>query len=386
MANSVLHVRPQDSELLAAIQSRQQQPGLMDMLGSGLGEGLGQGLGEGVSTGIKNAMQQSALQKALSMVNPKSSVLEQVTQLVGGTRDPAARDWILQNYLPLLQKQEENQAFAQSMGYGIPSEANQIAGQTTEQLPQEQQMPGTKTQQQPISGRKPISPNVMKMSKEQRDIYFQEREAEQKYSQKEKELSLKETKDYRDSVRKAYKTYQPTKQRLERMNELSESGKLDAPATAKLLGTFGFDWMLNPESQEYQKHIQEFLTGIKDTLGSQVSLGEVQIFLQGVPKLINSPEGRKLITRNLMIANEAKKVHYDAYKEIMKENNNIPPIDIEEQVNDRVQPELERLGKQFVKGLESEKVQVKLPDGKTGFIPRENLMKAQRMGAVAINE
>lgn len=111
---------------------------------------------------------------------------------------------------------------------------------------------------------------------------------------------------------------------FDRLDRLNQSGKLP-PGWATALFTHEGDLRpvaaanLSPEAQEFVKIVQNQLKGIKGTLGAQISGFEVIQYLKTFPGLLNSPEGRTQILRNLRLANEANSI-YD--NQILKEFEN----------------------------------------------------------------
>src|SRR5690606_37714795 len=82
----------------------------------------------------------------------------------------------------------------------------------------------------------------------------------------------------------------------------------------------------NPATEEYRKLEADYVRDVSKVFpGGKITNYEVSAYLKTIPSLMNSPEGRKQIINNRKLMNEAKRVRYDAYKKILKENNGKKP-------------------------------------------------------------
>ena len=150
--------------------------------------------------------------------------------------------------------------------------------------------------------------------------------------------------------------------RLDRMQQLAETGKLNHPFFAKIMRKIGQNWMLTPESQEYEKHEISFLDNAKELFGGRVTNFEAQTFLRSIPSLQQSPEGRALVTHNLRIMEEAKIARKNAYDEELKKNNGVPTWDIVQNADQMAAPEINQLYNKLMLTREDDNFSV------TGFI------------------
>lgn len=100
--------------------------------------------------------------------------------------------------------------------------------------------------------------------------------------------------------------------RFSRMEELSSPEHEDKFPSSLLVGLFTKDGELNPvvssqlseDAQEFVKLVYDNLTGLKDSFGSRVTNLDVQSYLKKLPGLINTPEGRRRVLRDLRIVNQ----------------------------------------------------------------------------------
>lgn len=79
--------------------------------------------------------------------------------------------------------------------------------------------------------------------------------------------------------------------------------------------------LLTPEDENYNKILKEFMTGISKTFGGKVSNMELQQYMQKFPTLLNTPEGRTRIVRDLL---DFAQIPLDKYKvaDRIRANNN----------------------------------------------------------------
>ena len=164
---------------------------------------------------------------------------------------------------------------------------------------------------------------------------------------------FKETKEFRKGIIDAKKESRSIVKDLDRLEELSASGKLSTPGYVEFLQRSGLDIpaLMSPESEEFQKIQQGFLKNAKQYFGGRVSNYEVEQFLKTIPSLSQSNEGRKLVIANLKKVARGADEYYRAYEEVLRENGGVPPYDIEEQVERKAEKRLDRIYEQFKKDL-----------------------------------
>lgn len=74
---------------------------------------------------------------------------------------------------------------------------------------------------------------------------------------------------------------------------------------------------LSTNAQEAVKLIANRVTGLKDTFGSQITGFEVRKFMERLPSLLNSAEGRRRVLRDLDIGNEINQLHAQGVLDII---------------------------------------------------------------------
>ena len=137
------------------------------------------------------------------------------------------------------------------------------------------------------------------------------------------------------------------------MKELEDTGKLDKAGYIEGLKRAGLDIpaLMSPESTEYQKLIKSFMRNTKTYFGGRVSNYEVEQFLQTIPNLSMSSAGRRRVLANMKYLANAKVTYSDALKEVMRENKGTPPLDLAEQIDDKIGTKLDALAKHFRREL-----------------------------------
>jgi hypothetical protein len=111
--------------------------------------------------------------------------------------------------------------------------------------------------------------------------------------------------------------------------------------TAQLLG------VINPETELYVKNLNQFVKGAKDFFGTRVTNFDLQSFMQQLPRLSNSEQGRRLILKQMQLVNDLEAVHSNELDKAIKHyGRNANYIDISRTVDERVaQKESALLGK-----------------------------------------
>lgn len=126
-------------------------------------------------------------------------------------------------------------------------------------------------------------------------------------------------------AQKRSRSIQKEQDSLNILNNLNESGKLPENAwelAANLInpltGKAIIPATLNPETQRFIKTINDFTTKAKDSYGSRVTNFDLQQFMQRLPGLANSAEGRKQIIRQMQISNALDSLYENALKKVYK--------------------------------------------------------------------
>jgi len=146
--------------------------------------------------------------------------------------------------------------------------------------------------------------------------------------------------------------------RIERMETLNEEGNLTNPALYAALHKAGLDFpvLLTPESQEFKKLTIDFLKDAKKIFGARVTNFEAEKFLESIPSLSQTKEGRRRVINNLKLFYRGSDLKAKALKEVIKENRGTPPLDLMEKVDEKVRPAMDQLAKEFKSGIRTGEV------------------------------
>jgi hypothetical protein len=255
------------------------------------------------------------------------------------------------------QPQMNTQQLLDMLGVKLPGDLRQF-GEQAPQMTQQQHPGASGAPQQAQSpknyaeGKKPsIAEAIANYQTPQ--MKQAERQFQAKQAQQEKFARFKETKAERKEIIDKFKEGREELHNLNRMEDLETEGKLDTPGYVEFLKRAGLDIpsLMNPDSQEFQKIAANFLRNAKTYFGARVSNYEVEQFLKTIPSLSQSPEGRKRVISHLKHFARAKMEYYNAFKEVMKENERIPPFDLTEQVEEKVEKKMDALSELFKKDL-----------------------------------
>lgn len=173
-----------------------------------------------------------------------------------------------------------------------------------------------------------------------------------------------------------------------RINVNYKEGNLLVPAFA------------SPEAQRYIKTVNEFLSKAKDTFGSRVTNFELDRFLQRLPTLANTEEGRREILKQMKYFNKIERTYQEALSKYVDSKGGIRNVDwdvAKRRARDMAEPLIKQYKQEFknsdkiAKDLYDKKladVKSKTPsgkiavekDGQFGYIDKKMAAKAFKSG------
>lgn len=210
------------------------------------------------------------------------------------------------------------------------------------------------------------------------------------YEPEAEKLEAKRVADLATEIENEYQAAKNEDIRLDRMGILDEKGNVSTPLLVKALDFIGLPIGIlnNPDTEEYRKLEADFVRDVSKVFpGGRITNYEIGTYLKTVPTLMNTPEGRKAIYRNRKLLNEAKKLRYNAYSDIVKENNGKKPPNLNLLINERISDKLSEIEEKFMEGIskESEKFQQPIrmydPEGNPVDIPPNLIERALMSGA-----
>lgn len=190
-----------------------------------------------------------------------------------------------------------------------------------------------------------------------------------------------------EDARENYKTYRDglkaakeVSKDIKRMDVLQKSNKINTPlwsaavkaVTHGIMG-HGLDVtsLLSPESQEFNKIATGFLKNAKQYFGARMTQGELELFMETIPTLTNSHEGRQVLINNLKIFNEAQILRGQLANELTNYFEGKIPANLDELVEAAGKDQLDALANEFINGTRNgaeiaakTKVHDELPDAK----------------------
>lgn len=184
---------------------------------------------------------------------------------------------------------------------------------------------------------------------------------------------------------------------LELLNELNDSKKVGQgvhnlninPKTGDLI----FPKAATAEEQLFVKTVNDFTVKAKDSFGARVTNFELDRFMQRLPTLANSEEGRRLIMRQMKIINELNQIEKKALQEVFDQYGvrNIDYVDAENKARERIKDQKEALRKEYLDYEQLSKkeeieliknVQARIRDGYTALRKPDGTIKQFPSGNV----
>ena len=208
----------------------------------------------------------------------------------------------------------------------------------------------TVTAAQRLPGKAPmLTPQMANMIQKERLAKEKLLAHKEELSEKQRVEAFKLTKDERRQILQEAQQADRDLRDLDRFEELMSEGKTDTPGYVEFLKRSGLDipTLMSPGSQEWEKLASSFIRGAKDTFGARVTNFDLENFLKSIPSLSQSPEGQKRVIAGLKQVKRAQRERAETLKSVMRENKGIPPLDMLEQIDDRMAPKLDKIAKQF---------------------------------------
>jgi hypothetical protein len=324
---------------------------------------------EGVDIG--GQQQQAPMQFAdLGQQLASSQPQNQPQEMIQGMRTPSTGQPTMQDILqglasgqPIAQHQMMNQQQQQQASQVNPLLKNVLEQQAVKQAVEPTKDEGFSTLTKPVmqvekAPKAAVAPRpasglklgVNPQERRHREMLDFKREAAEKKEIADKYKMSKDTR--KEIVQKAAAARQDLKD-LDRLEELQKEGKLDTPGYIEFLKRSGLDIpaLMEPGSEEFQKVSATFMRNAATYLGGRVSNYELEQFMKTIPSLSQSPEGRKRVIANLKYMTRGALEYNNALKEVIAENGGVPPYDLDEQIDSKVEKKIDKLGEMFKKDL-----------------------------------
>lgn len=195
---------------------------------------------------------------------------------------------------------------------------------------------------------------------------------------------------------------------IDLLGELEGSGKIGKGFSNLNINPKTGDLFLpkaaNAEEQLFVKTVNDFTVKAKDSFGARVTNFELDRFMQRLPTLANSSEGRKLILRQMKIINELNQIEKSAIQDVFDEYGirNIDYADAENIARERIKEKKEELRKEYIniekvakqeeselskkakENVKSGYVVMKTPEGKIKQFPEKNVQNLLDKGYIKL--
>ena len=353
--------------------------------GPSFGENIANSLGQALEGFAQQKLQRTQQRHYATGLQALGIPAESASQIA--MLPPELQNTVIKSYLSASENQGLEQSLSQLLGGSQESPSQQLNDYSEMRLPSttvhpfhskipeghpafNKQLPQQNESMQPKQSSGKSLAEILKnprLKPEHRlqiaKLQQQKELAEQNLSASEQRESNKETKPVYEKIKKEYKASKDSEKRLGRMKELIKKGNLPNAAWGSALktlsdGIFGFGidlkFLTHPDSQEFNKLSKDFVKNAKDYFGSRLTDNDLNVFLQTIPDLSLTDEGKIRVINNLESFDKAADLRYNAMKEIIKENSGKRPSDLEERIEDRISSELDELAKKFKEGSASE--------------------------------
>jgi hypothetical protein len=303
-----------------------------DVIGAHIGQNLSQNFPQSVQEGYKQAVMNQQMNQR------KQAVGQQFGEDVANLPTDLQKIYINN----LLQQQGKESLFNKKLDL-----VNQFLNRNGEGTNQSQNGPSSSRENQTqfdltqipdeeIAKLSVIDPNAARIVQQQKDVALREKrsreEFEYKKTQEEQQKRTDKEKEYfklnEPKVMELAQNSRKLKQeegRYNRLGELfSDPSKFPSSFTAALFTKDGqindlVYSQLTPEAQEAVKLIIDSTSNIKDTYGARVTNFDLQTYLRKLPSLLNSPEGKMRVLRDLKIINQLNQLYENGIQDIFDE-------------------------------------------------------------------
>jgi hypothetical protein len=335
----------------------------------------------------KNAMQNIG---SLIQLNEPPSSAEQVSgmQSLSNNQSPYQQQQFGPEEVQRVGKENYINKLLGQLGPQQPGMMQQQPQQSMQQQqPQQQMAPGITSEKAKLIENLFSTPQ---QKREKEKLEFQKRQE----NIKEKQFNIKETKKYVDALKDKEKAAKESDLRLKRMKHLIDKGNLPNAnlwsflskiedigplatggvgaligsvvpgiGTAAGAGVGGLVGALSgplagaaksliksgsPDIEEFEKLTSDFVKNAKQYFGSRLTDADLKIFMQTLPTLMQTDAGKKKVIENLTSLNELAEIEAKAARSIIRDNGGIPPLDIEQQVKDKIEHKIDKVANRFI--------------------------------------
>jgi hypothetical protein len=103
----------------------------------------------------------------------------------------------------------------------------------------------------------------------------------------------------------------------------------------------------SPNLEEFEKLSNDFIKDAKAIFGSRITDNDLKAFMATIPTLGQTDAGKLAIIHNMKMFNRASRIRAEAVKNVIRENGNRRPHNLQIIVEDRIKPQLDQLSQEF---------------------------------------
>lgn len=151
-----------------------------------------------------------------------------------------------------------------------------------------------------------------------------------------------------NDLRQKYESSLEDKKELLKLQELRRSGKLKLGRLGSLARFLNLRNV--PEEQIAEKSIDRLaMRFAKATgVGGKATNEMLKAYRRSLPSLLQTPEAFDTIVQSLLDATDLVEERYNAYNDILRENNNRIPANVSELINARIKPKIDQLNERLL--------------------------------------
>jgi len=237
-----------------------------------------------------------------------------------------------------------------------PLKQLQMPQQSQQQAPALQQLQQS-TQQAPRNIVERLQQPTRKEQREEEQLQLQKQNLEFKKEQaatKNELAAWKDSEKFRDKLYEKKEAAIADLEVLESMRDKVENGELDTPGYINMLEGYGLGnigSLLKPGTQAFKKERQQFMKRLRPLFGGRITNLELEQFIQGIPDLMQSPEGQARLIAQFMKEAQINAAGWDLMWDIIDENKGQSPHDLQRQVDKRLEKVRDKAAEEFRENL-----------------------------------
>ena len=349
--------------------------------GTELGQALGSGLGQGVKELVEQKLQKMKTTPGLEALGFNREQAEQLADLDPKLLQEAIRGTFKERAaLGKQQKEQQKEQRKETVSEGLLEALSLPSQQGQQQFsPQEQgeerqrdiqeervepfvpQSPGAKGATEIENVERALAGKNIP-ARDKAEILENVEKRQDRFLEQQDKIDKKNEK-WLDGARESNDGSVQADERLDFMEELIEGGELPGPLLTTFadliergipipftggarLGINLKGLLFSTQGQQFDKITKDFAKDARKFF-PRVTEGQVKLFLETVPTLLQSNEGKKEIVKTLRFFNAANKLTFDTAQGLIEQNKGFQPPNLQSRVDKIVKPQKAELQKQL---------------------------------------